>query len=114
MSRQARSARRSRRRSAGTGYVVSALEAALWALHNTPTFEDGVLAAVNLGDDADTTGAIFGQLAGGPSTASRRSQAHGKRSYDLARAERVRRVLGGGRAGFFRFRVCSAASGQWP
>ena len=48
----------------GTGYVVAALEAALWALHRTGSFEAGALAAVNLGDDADTTGAIFGQLAG--------------------------------------------------
>ena len=48
----------------GGGYVVDALEAALWALRTTSTFEDGVLAAVNLGDDADTTAAIFGQLAG--------------------------------------------------
>ncbi|MGO9972243.1 MAG: ADP-ribosylglycohydrolase family protein [Solirubrobacteraceae bacterium] len=48
----------------GQGYVVRAMEAALWALRSTSTFEDGVLAAVNLGDDADTTAAIFGQLAG--------------------------------------------------
>ena len=48
----------------GGGYIVDALEAALWALRSTRTFEDGVLAAVNLGDDADTTAAIFGQLAG--------------------------------------------------
>ena len=48
----------------GTGFVVDALEAALWALHTTTTFADGALAAVNLGDDADTTGAIYGQLAG--------------------------------------------------
>lgn len=48
----------------GTGYVVQALEAALWAFATTETFQDGALAAVNLGDDADTTGAIFGQLAG--------------------------------------------------
>ncbi|MDA0159452.1 ADP-ribosylglycohydrolase family protein [Solirubrobacter ginsenosidimutans] len=48
----------------GGGYVVDALEAALWALRSTSTFEDGVLAAVNLGDDADTTAAIYGQLAG--------------------------------------------------
>src|SRR5690349_3646906 len=46
----------------GGGYVVDALEAALWALRTTTTFEDGVLAAVNLGDDADTTAAIYGQL----------------------------------------------------
>ena len=48
----------------GTGYVVDALEAALWAFWSTDSFEDGALAAVNLGDDADTTGAIYGQLAG--------------------------------------------------
>jgi ADP-ribosylglycohydrolase len=48
----------------GTGYVVDALEAALWAFATTDDFEAGALAAVNLGDDADTTGAIYGQLAG--------------------------------------------------
>ena len=48
----------------GSGYVVDSLEAALWAFASTPDFRTGALAAVNLGDDADTTGAIFGQLAG--------------------------------------------------
>ena len=48
----------------GGGYVIDALEAALWALRSTASFEAGVLAAVNLGDDADTTAAIYGQLAG--------------------------------------------------
>ena len=48
----------------GTGYVVQSLEAALWAFHGTDNFRDGCLRAVNLGDDADTTGAIYGQLAG--------------------------------------------------
>jgi ADP-ribosylglycohydrolase len=48
----------------GNGLITLALEAALWALHTTETFEQGVLAAVNLGDDADTTAAIYGQLAG--------------------------------------------------
>jgi ADP-ribosyl-[dinitrogen reductase] hydrolase len=48
----------------GTGYVIDALEAALWAFATTDGFEQGALAAVNLGDDADTTGAIYGQLAG--------------------------------------------------
>lgn len=48
----------------GTGFVVRSLEAALWAFHSTDTFRDGALAAVNLGDDADTTGAVYGQLAG--------------------------------------------------
>ncbi|MBK1722467.1 ADP-ribosylglycohydrolase family protein [Thiocystis violacea] len=48
----------------GTGYVAQALEAALWAFDTTTSFREGVLKAVNLGEDADTTGAIFGQLAG--------------------------------------------------
>jgi len=49
---------------AGTGYVVASLEAALWAFHSSATFEEGALLAVNLGDDADTTGAVYGQIAG--------------------------------------------------
>ena len=49
---------------AGSGYVVKSLEAALWAFHNGNDFRDGCLLAVNLGGDADTTGAIYGQLAG--------------------------------------------------
>ena len=48
----------------GTGYVVESLEAALWAFHHSTDFRSGALLAVNLGDDADTTGAIYGQLAG--------------------------------------------------
>lgn len=48
----------------GSGYVVESLEAALWAFHSHAGFRAGALAAVNLGDDADTTGAIYGQLAG--------------------------------------------------
>jgi ADP-ribosylglycohydrolase/protein-tyrosine phosphatase len=48
----------------GTGYVVDSLEAALWAVHGAASFEDAVLRAANLGDDADTTAAIAGQLAG--------------------------------------------------
>ena len=47
-----------------SGYVVHTLEAALWAFHNSDSFRDGALLAVNLGEDADTTGAVFGQLAG--------------------------------------------------
>ena len=48
----------------GSGYVVKSLEAALWAFYHGSTFEEGCLLAVNLGDDADTTGAVYGQLAG--------------------------------------------------
>jgi ADP-ribosyl-[dinitrogen reductase] hydrolase len=48
----------------GSGYVVKCLEAALWALEDAGDFREAVLRAVNLGDDADTTGAVCGQLAG--------------------------------------------------
>lgn len=47
-----------------TGYVVDTLEAALWCLATTDSFEGAVLAAVNLGDDTDTVGAVAGGLAG--------------------------------------------------
>lgn len=48
----------------GTGYVVESLEAALWCFFQTNAFEAAILQAANLGDDADTTAAICGQIAG--------------------------------------------------
>ena len=48
----------------GTGYVVDALEAALWCFYGTDDFRAATLGAANLGDDADTTAAITGQIAG--------------------------------------------------
>ncbi|UJR35884.1 hypothetical protein I4U23_028627 [Adineta vaga] len=49
----------------GRGYVLESLEAALWAFYNDgDSFERGALAAVNIGDDTDTTAAIYGELAG--------------------------------------------------
>src|SRR6188768_2696298 len=53
-----------RRSPIGSGYVVRSLEAALWAFHEAGDFREAVLRAVNLGDDADTTGAVCGQFAG--------------------------------------------------
>lgn len=46
------------------GYVLDTLGAAFWALENHPGFEEVVVAAVNLGHDADTVGAVAGALAG--------------------------------------------------
>jgi ADP-ribosyl-[dinitrogen reductase] hydrolase len=57
-------AQKSRDDIVGSGYAVASLEAALWCFHHTTNFADAVLAATNLGDDADTTAAIVGQLAG--------------------------------------------------
>jgi len=48
----------------GGGYVVESLEAALWCFATTGSYPAAILAAVNLGDDADTTAAVCGQLAG--------------------------------------------------
>ena len=48
----------------GSGYVVESLEAALWCFLTTESFEQAILASANLGDDADTTAAVCGQLAG--------------------------------------------------
>lgn len=48
----------------GGGFVIQSLEAALWAFDSATDFREAVLRAVNLGDDADTTGAVCGQLAG--------------------------------------------------
>lgn len=46
------------------GFVIDALEAALWNFYHTHTYAEGLLKAVNLGRDVDTVGAIYGQLAG--------------------------------------------------
>jgi ADP-ribosyl-[dinitrogen reductase] hydrolase len=48
----------------GSGYCIASLEAAAWCFLNTDSFPAAVLAAANLGDDADTTAAITGQIAG--------------------------------------------------
>lgn len=48
----------------GTGYVIDCLEAALWCFYSTDNFRDAILAAANLGEDADTTAAVCGQIAG--------------------------------------------------
>ena len=47
-----------------SGFVLITLQAALWAVESTNTFEDAVLKAANLGDDADTVAAVTGQIAG--------------------------------------------------
>lgn len=47
-----------------SGYVVDTLEAAVWCLITTDSYESAVLKAVNLGDDTDTVGAVAGGLAG--------------------------------------------------
>ena len=61
---QGRYLRKSRDAIRGTGYVVDSLEATLWCFCQTENFSDCILMAANLGDDADTTAAQAGQLAG--------------------------------------------------
>jgi len=48
----------------GSGYVVHSLQAAVWAVARTTSFRSAILLAANLGEDADTTAAVTGQLAG--------------------------------------------------
>jgi ADP-ribosyl-[dinitrogen reductase] hydrolase len=48
----------------GSGYVVKSLEAALWCFWHTDGYREAILRATNLGDDADTTAAVCGQIAG--------------------------------------------------
>lgn len=55
---------RQRDQVSASGFYKHTLEAALWAVANTSSFEEAVVQAVNLGDDADTVGAVTGQLAG--------------------------------------------------
>ena len=60
----ARSEFRTREEVNNSGWAVSTLEAALWAFNTTESFEDALVAAVNLGGDSDTIGAVCGQVAG--------------------------------------------------
>ncbi|MGF1531980.1 MAG: ADP-ribosylglycohydrolase family protein [Puniceicoccaceae bacterium] len=48
----------------GSGYVIDCLEAAAWCFLHSESLKKALLLAVNLGDDADTTGAVCGQIAG--------------------------------------------------
>lgn len=82
----------------GSGYVVHTLEAALWAFFHTDTFRDGALMVVNLGEDADTTGAVYGQIAGAyyglsgipPEWVAKLTQ----RAYIHAQADKLRELAG--------------------
>ena len=47
-----------------SGYVIHTLEASIWCLLSTETYQEAILKAVNLGEDADTTAAVTGALAG--------------------------------------------------
>ncbi|WP_394772533.1 ADP-ribosylglycohydrolase family protein [Mucilaginibacter sp.] len=47
-----------------SGYVLHTLEAAIWCLLTTSSYEEATLKAANLGDDTDTTAAVTGGLAG--------------------------------------------------
>ena len=56
--------RKSRARISSAGNVLDTLEAAVWSVHRSESFEASMLLAVNLGGDADTIGAVAGQIAG--------------------------------------------------
>lgn len=83
-----------RRQISSSGYVIHTLEAALWCFARAGDFEEAVLLAANLGDDADTVAAVTGQLAGahwGVSGIPERWVAGVAWSADIA--DRARRLL---------------------
>ena len=82
----------------GTGYCVDALEAALWAVGGADDFRTAVLRAANLGDDADTTAAIAGQLAGARWGASNIPDAWRQKIARVERIESLARALFGAEA----------------
>lgn len=47
-----------------SGYIVSTLEAVLWVILHTDSFEQAIIESINLGNDTDTVGAITGSMAG--------------------------------------------------
>lgn len=55
---------KNRREVSNSGLAGATLNSALWAFHSTNTFEEGLIAAVNLGGDSDSIGAVYGQIAG--------------------------------------------------
>jgi len=71
---------------------MESLEASLWAFYSADSFEQAVLRGVNLGDDADTTGAICGQLAG---AYWGESQIPNRLRSPLARMDLIEHALGG-------------------
>jgi ADP-ribosyl-[dinitrogen reductase] hydrolase len=48
----------------GSGYVIESLESALWCFYHSSSYEEAILKSANIGNDADTTAAICGQIAG--------------------------------------------------
>ena len=77
----------------GSGYVVDCLEAALWCFHKTTTFKESILAATNLGDDADTTGAVCGQIAGAFYGESAIPKGWTERLYDYSKVSELADAL---------------------
>ena len=76
----------------GSGDAVRSLEAALWAFANSSSFAEGCLKAVNLGEDADTTAAVYGQLAG---AFYGRAGIHGEWVRRLAKRDDIERIASG-------------------
>lgn len=91
----------------GSGYCIDALEAALWSVAGAEDFRSAVLRAANLGDDADTTAAIAGQLAGARWGASAIPAAWRERTVAAERIVALAR-------GLFAAGVCEVDDASWP
>lgn len=85
----------------GSGYCVESLEAALWCFDHAQSFEEAVLAAANLGDDANTTAAIVGQIAGARYGMTGIPKSWVGKLYMVEEVTRLAQSLAGGRAGYY-------------
>ena len=74
---------------ASVDYVVDTLEAALWCVGRAADFEEAIVAAVNLGGDTDTIGAVAGQVAGAVFGASAIPRRWRERLYAARRIEEM-------------------------
>jgi hypothetical protein len=68
-----------------SGYVIDTLEASLWCLYNTRSYQECILTAVNLGDDTDTTASVLAGWQALPTTAQA-CRSHGSSGLPAVRS----------------------------
>jgi ADP-ribosyl-[dinitrogen reductase] hydrolase len=78
-----------------SGYTVHTLEAAAWSFLTTDSYEEAVIRAANLGDDADTVAAVCGALAGAYYGYSAIPDRWRDQLQDEARIHKIALALGG-------------------
>ncbi len=78
-----------------SGYTVDTLEAATWSFLTTASYEEAVVRAANLGDDADTVAAVCGALAGAYYGYAAIPKRWRKQLREEARIHKIALALGG-------------------